>query len=207
MSRFVVGLTGGIASGKSELGRQFEALGVTVVDADQAARNVVEPGPVLSQIAAHFGAGILLPDGQLDRRALRELVFADAELRTVLEAITHPAILLHLRQACEAAPGPYAIVAIPLLAEAGKAAYPWIDRILVVDVPRDLQLQRVMQRDGIDAGLAARMIDAQASREQRLALADDVVVNSAAPELLASEARRLDRIYRDAAALTLPSRP
>lgn len=201
MSRFVVGLTGGIASGKSALTREFEALGVTVVDADVVAREVVEPGPVLSAIAERFGPQILQPDGRLDRRALRELVFADEELRLALEAITHPAIRERLHHRCLAAEGAYVIAAIPLLTEAGgRAAYPWLGRILIVDTPVEVQHARLMQRDGIGAELADRMIAAQATRDQRLAIADDVVVNDGNIGSLAASARTLDRHYRELAA-------
>jgi len=196
MSDFVIGLTGGIASGKSALGKHFEALGVTVVDADAVAREVVAPGPVLSRIAERFGTHVLQTDGALDRRVLRELVFADEELRLALEAITHPAIRERLHTQCRAASGPYAIAAIPLLTEAGgRATYPWLDRILVIDAPVALQRARLMARDGIDAALADRMIAAQASREQRLAIADDVVVNDGDPSHLEARARELARMY------------
>ncbi|MEN5072015.1 dephospho-CoA kinase [Stenotrophomonas sp. TWI1183] len=202
MSRFVIGLTGGIAAGKSEVSRRFEALGITVADADLAARAVVAPGSEgLARIAAHFGTDILLADGQLDRAALRARIFDSAQDRQALEAITHPAIRQQLRQACEQAEGPYAIAAIPLLTEAGgRQQYPWLDRILVVDVPVAVQHARLMQRDGIDAALADRMIAAQASREARLALADDVVVNDGHPDQLQAHVERLDRAYRELAA-------
>jgi len=202
MSDYVIGLTGGIAAGKSELSRRFEALGVTVADADVAARAVVAPGSEgLSRIAAHFGPGILLADGQLDRASLRERIFASSEDRQALEAITHPAIRQLLRETCEQAGGPYAIAAIPLLTEAGgRQQYPWLDRILVVDVPVAVQHARLLQRDGITAELADRMIAAQASREARLALADDVVVNDGQPELLQAKVEALDRLYRQLAA-------
>ena len=197
MSRFVVGLTGGIASGKSALTREFEALGVTVVDADVVAREVVEPGPVLSTIAERFGTHVLQPDGRLDRRALRELVFADEALRLALEVITHPAIRERLHQRCLAAEGPYVIAAIPLLTEAGgRGVYSWLDRIVVVDTPVEVQHARLMQRDGISTELADRMIAAQATRAQRLAIADDVVVNDGKVESLAASAETLDRRYR-----------
>jgi dephospho-CoA kinase len=202
MSDFIVGLTGGIASGKSEVGRRFEALGVAVVDADAVAREVVEPGPILSRIAARFGTSILQADGRLDRRALRELVFADQELRRALEAITHPEIRIRLQQACQAASDPYAIAAIPLLTEAGGyVTYPWLDRILLVDAPVALQRERLMVRDGIDDALAERMINAQASREQRLALADDVIVNDGNPDELERHVAALNRHYRELAQL------
>ena len=202
MSRFVIGLTGGIAPRKSEVSRRFEALGITVADADLAARAVVAPGSEgLARIAAHFGTEILLADGQLDRAALRARIFASAQERQALEAITHPAIRQLLRETCEQAEGPYAIAAIPLLTEAGgRQQYPWLDRILVVDVPVAVQHARLMQRDGIDSALADRMIAAQASREARLALADDVVVNDGHPDHLQAHVERLDRAYRELAA-------
>ena len=182
MSDYFIGLTGGVASGKSEVTRRFEALGVAVVDADVAARVVVEPGqPALARIAGHFGTAMLLADGTLDRRRMRERVFADAQARRDLEAITHPAIRALLKQQCLDAPGPYVIVAVPLLAEAGREAYSWLDRVLVVDAPEDVQHARLMRRDGVDAALATRMIAAQASRQQRLAMADDVIVNDGDP--------------------------
>ncbi|MHC5148976.1 dephospho-CoA kinase [Stenotrophomonas rhizophila] len=202
MSRFVIGLTGGIAAGKSEVSRRFEALGITVADADLAARAVVAPGSEgLARIATHFGTDILLADGQLDRAALRARIFESAQERQALEAITHPAIRQLLRETCEQAEGPYAIAAIPLLTEAGgRQQYPWLDRILVVDVPVAVQHARLMQRDGIDSALADRMIAAQASREARLALADDVVVNDGHPDHLQAHVERLDRAYRALAA-------
>ncbi|HCV95850.1 MAG TPA: dephospho-CoA kinase [Stenotrophomonas sp.] len=202
MSHYVIGLTGGIAAGKSELSRRFEALGITVADADLAARAVVAPGSYgLARIVSRFGPGILLPDGQLDRAGLRERIFASAPARQALEAITHPAIRQLLRDTCAQAEGPYAIAAIPLLTEAGgRQQYPWLDRILVVDVPVAVQHARLLQRDGITAELADRMIAAQASREARLALADDVVVNDGQPDQLQAQVEQLDRQYRHLAA-------
>ena len=202
MSQFVVGLTGGVAAGKSEVSRRFEALGIVVADADVAARAVVAPGSDgLDRIVAHFGSGILLADGHLDRAALRGRIFASAQERQALEAITHPAIRELLRRTCEEAASPYAIAAIPLLTEAGgRQRYPWLDRILVVDAPVAVQHARLMQRDGTTADLADRMIAAQASREERLALADDVVVNDGHPEQLQAEVERLDAVYRRLAA-------
>ncbi|WP_372359092.1 dephospho-CoA kinase [Xanthomonas axonopodis] len=197
MSDFIVGLTGGIASGKSALAVEFEKLGVPVIDADVVARQVVMPGPVLDCIIDYFGPGILLPDGTLDRSALRKIVFADLTQRKALEAITHPAIRAELQRAAQAAEGPYAIVAIPLLTEAGgRAAYPWLDRVLVIDAPVELQHARLMRRDGSTPELADQMIAAQASREQRLALADDVVVNDGQPAHLIRAAHELDARYR-----------
>lgn len=179
MSDYFIGLTGGIASGKSALERAFAAHGVVVADADLLAREVVAPGePALAAVVEHFGAGVLQADGQLDRAALRVRVFRDPEQRRALEAILHPAIRARLEAICRAAPGPYAIAMVPLLTEGGgRAAYPWLHRILVVDTPAAVQKARLMQRDGIDATLADQMMAAQASRAERLALADDIVVN------------------------------
>ncbi|MGQ5370217.1 dephospho-CoA kinase [Xanthomonas arboricola pv. corylina] len=197
MSDFIVGLTGGIASGKSALAAEFEKLGVPVIDADIVARQVVAPGPILDAITEQFGREILLPDGTLDRQALRKIVFADPAQRKALEAITHPAIRAELQRAAQEAVGPYTIVAIPLLTEAGgRATYAWLDRILVVDVPVSLQHARLMQRDGSTSVLADQMIAAQASREQRLAIADDVVSNEGDTDQLAQQARSLDASYR-----------
>ena len=200
MSDFIVGLTGGVASGKSEVTRRFQARGVEVVDADVAAREVVEPGqPALARIAERFGAGMLLADGRLDRRQLRERVFADAQARRDLEAITHPAIRARVKAQAQAAPGPYAVVAVPLLAEAGRAAYPWMARVLVVDAPESLQHDRLMRRDGVDEALAARMIAAQASRTVRLAIADDVILNDGDPAHLDTAVAALHARYLAAA--------
>lgn len=197
MSRFVVGLTGGIASGKSAVASRFKALGVTVADADLASRAVVALGsPALARIAERFGPHMLLASGELDRARLRAHVFADTAERKALEAITHPAIRTLLREQCEQADGPYAIADIPLLAEAGgRTAYPWLDRILVVDAPVAVQLRRLMARDGIDHALAETMVAAQASREQRLALADDVVVNDGPLDALQRAVAQLHAEY------------
>ena len=174
----IVGLTGGIASGKSEVEHRFRTLGITVADADQASRDVVVRGSEgLAEVVAVFGAGALDAEGNLDRPGMRRLVFNDDAARHRLEAIIHPRVRLALHDACSAARGPYAMAAIPLLAEGGRAAYPWLHRVLVVDVPEDVQLARLLQRDGIDETLAWKMIRAQASREERLAIADDVIVN------------------------------
>ncbi|WP_045767132.1 dephospho-CoA kinase [Xanthomonas albilineans] len=203
MTEFIVGLTGGVASGKSELGRHFEAKGIVVADADMAARAVVAPGhPALAQIVARFGAQLLREDGQLDRAALRQHIFADAAARRDLEAITHPAIRLLMQQTCREAAGAYAIAAIPLLTEIGaRTAYPWLDRILVVDAPEALQHARLTQRDGISADLAQRMMAAQATRAARLAIADDVVVNDGTAAQLQDAVDALDRRYRALAAI------
>jgi len=175
---FIVALTGGIASGKSAIADRFAALGASVLDADLVARELVLPGsPALAEIVESFGADVLDANGALDRGAMRARIFSDADARRRLEAILHPRIRATLRERACAAEGPYVLLVIPLLAESGR--YDWVDRVLVVDTPREVQRQRLLARDGITEALADSMIDAQASRERRLALADDVIVNDA----------------------------
>ncbi|KRG70180.1 dephospho-CoA kinase [Pseudoxanthomonas dokdonensis] len=201
MADFLIGLTGGVASGKSTVERAFAALGVAIADADLIARDIVEPGqPALLSVVERFGAQMLDADGRLDRAAMRQRVFADPVERKALEAILHPRIRQGLRQACQSATGAYAIATIPLLTEGGgRSAYPWLDRILVVDVPVATQLARLMQRDEVDQPLAERMLAAQASRDQRLALADDIIVNDGSLEELPALVADLDRLYRQLA--------
>ena len=198
MSDYFIGLTGGIASGKSALEREFAARGVFVADADLIARQIVEPGqPALAAVAKAFGKSVLTTEGRLDRAALRALVFDDEPARRALEAILHPIIRTLLQEQCRAAPGAYAIAVIPLLTEGGgRDGYPWLDRILVVDAPPAMQKARLMQRDGIDETLAEKMIAAQAPRAQRLALADDIVVNDGDLASLHEAVAELDARYR-----------
>jgi dephospho-CoA kinase len=197
MSEFIVGLTGGVASGKSEVQRRFEALGVYVADADAAAREAVAKGSDgLREVVDAFGAGVLDAAGELDRAAMRRRIFEDAHARRTLEGIIHPRVRADLYQSCLAAATPYAMAAIPLLAEGGgKAAYPWLARILVVDADPATQLARLLARDGIDAALAARMLAGQATREQRLAIADDVIDNNGTLEDLDRAVTALDTRY------------
>ena len=208
MGAYVVGLTGGIASGKSEIARRFQALGVQVIDADVAARDVVDVGSEgLAEVVAAFGHGVLDAAGALDRTAMRRQVFDDPGARARLEAIVHPRVRALLETGCATATSDYVIAAIPLLAEGGgREHYPWLARILVVDVSQGIQLTRLLQRDGIDPALAQRMVAAQASREQRLAIADDVIVNDGSLEALATHVEALDRHYRVLAAATRPTR-
>jgi len=190
-----IGLTGGIASGKSAVLLEFERCGATTHDADLIARELVEPGQsALIAIVERFGKHMLDPSGRLDRRQLRSRVFADSAERRDLEAILHPAIRAALRERCLAATSGYVVVAIPLLVESGR--YDWLSRVLVVDVTDAVQLSRVMHRDGVDAEQARAALAAQASRASRLALADDVIVNDGPITLLAQVVERLDRIYR-----------
>jgi len=174
--RYRVGLTGGIASGKSTVANLFAARGVTVIDSDLLAREVVAPGSDgLAAIRERFGSEVIAADGSLDRRRLRGIVFADAAARADLEAITHPQIRARMRAANAAAPGPYVLNVIPLLVEgAGRAD---LDRVLVVDCPEAVQLRRVMARDQIEESAARAVLAAQASRAARLAVADDVILN------------------------------
>ena len=198
MSNYLIGLTGGIASGKSALEREFAAHGVFIADADLIARQIVEPGqPALAAVVEHFGASVLTAEGRLDRAGLRALVFDNEPARRALEAILHPVIRARLHEQCRAAAGAYAIATIPLLTEGGgSAAYPWLDRILVIDAPDATRKARLMLRDGIDAALAEKMIAAQATRAQRLALADDIVVNDGELPHLHAAAKELDVRYR-----------
>ncbi len=172
-----VGLTGGIASGKSAVADRLAAHGIEIVDADHVAREVVEPGqPALVEVVGRFGREVLDSAGRLDRAALRRKVFDDPAERRALEAILHPRIRALLRTRAEAAVGPYCVVAVPLLVESGSD-YGWLDCVVVVDVAESVQLQRLIARDGHPEPLARAMIGAQASREQRLARADEVVRN------------------------------
>jgi dephospho-CoA kinase len=202
MAGYCVGLTGGIASGKSEVARRFAELGVVVADADVAAREAVAPASSgLAELVARFGAQVLDPAGALDRAAMRRLVFTDPAARRQLEAIVHPRVREALADACRAAAGPYAVAAIPLLAEGGgRDAYPWLDRVLVVDAPLASQRERLLRRDDIDDELAERMIAAQAGRLQRLAIADDVLANTGSLQALDAQVAALDAQYRRLAA-------
>ncbi|WP_168649103.1 dephospho-CoA kinase [Dyella sp. SG609] len=192
---YVVALTGGIASGKSAVARRFEALGIAVYDADVAAREVVKPGSEgLAAIVQTFGAGVLDGEGQLDRAAMRRRVFADDMARRQLEAITHPRVRSWLRERAGTDHGPYCLLAIPLLAE-NIAHYRWVDRVLVVDSTEAAQLERLMRRDGIDEALARRMIERQARREERLAIADDVIANTGEEAALDAAVAALHQRY------------
>jgi len=192
---YVIALTGGIASGKSAVTRCFESLGIAVYDADIAAREVVAAGSEgLQAIVSAFGPEVLDAEGKLDRAAMRRRVFADDQARLTLESITHPRVRQWLREHALADRGPYCLLAIPLLAE-NIEHYRWVDRVLVVDAPDDVRLGRLMQRDHIDAELAQRMLDRQASREQRLAIADDVIDNGGDEATLRPAVERLHEKY------------
>jgi dephospho-CoA kinase len=191
---FTVALTGGIASGKSAAAEYFAALGASLIDADVIARELVAPGSAaLAEIVAVFGSDVLDANGALDRRAMRARVFADARARAQLDAILHPRVHRTLRERASLVKGPYALLVIPLLVESGH--YDWVDRVVVVDVPRAVQRMRLLARDGITAQLADAMLDAQASREQRLAVADDVIENSGTLAELETQVNALHQRY------------
>ena len=174
----IIGLTGGIGSGKTAVSDHFAALGVPVVDTDLISRQLVEPGqPLLKTIIREFGESYLDAAGQLDRAALRRLIFSEPQARRKLESILHPAIRQEAERQLAQMQAYYAILVIPLLVE-NSADYP-LDRILVVDTPESEQIKRVMQRDGSSMESAQKILQNQASRAQRLDLADDVITNDA----------------------------
>jgi dephospho-CoA kinase len=174
---FVIGVTGGIGSGKTTVCREFEIFGVPVIDTDQVARDVVAPGtPGLAAVVAAFGEEVLGCDGQLDRRRLRQLVFAAPALRLQLEKILHPLIRQETDARIASAGYPYCMVCIPLLVERGGGNR--VDRVLVIDVPASVQVERVMRRDELTAPEVDAIMRSQASREDRLAAAHDVLENS-----------------------------
>lgn len=195
----VVALTGGVASGKSAVASRFAALGAQVFDADAAARAAVAIGtPGLAEVVAAFGTEFVGSDGALNRPKLRELVFADSEARKRLEAIVHPRVHAILVQQLESARGTYAMLAIPLLVETWQQ-YRWVDRVLVVDVEPEIQIARLLLRDGIDRKLAQEMLASQASRGERLALADDVIDNNGPIDALDAQVAELHRRYLESA--------
>ncbi|MCL6404680.1 dephospho-CoA kinase [Dickeya dadantii] len=196
---YIVALTGGIGSGKSTVAQGFAALGATIVDADVIARQVVAPGqPALAAIVEYFGREILQPDGTLNRNALRERIFSNPEDKRWLNALLHPLIQQETRRQLAAVTTPYALWVVPLLVEnrlQGQA-----QRILVVDVPLETQLQRTMARDGVSRAQAQNILASQASREQRLACADDIIDNNSNPSVLAPRIATLHQHYLTLAA-------
>jgi dephospho-CoA kinase len=191
---WILGLTGGIGSGKSAVAQHFIDLGVHLVDADQAARWVVEPGrPALARIVERFGPQVLQADGTLDRAALRQLVFQDEAQRRWLESLLHPLIFQEIDQYLSRAESPYAILVSPLLVESGQ--HRMTQRVLVVDVPEELQLQRSMARDASSEEQIRAILKAQASREERLRHAHDVLLNDRDLAWLKREVERLHDFY------------
>ena len=195
---FTVVLTGGIASGKTAISSKFEALDIDVIDTDMLAREAVEPGqPALAEIVKRFGDKILLPDGRLDREMMRRIVFADPSKREVLEGILHPAIYDEVRRRVEKVSSPYCILVIPLFAETSR--YTWVNRVLVVDVPEATQISLAMHRDGVSRSQAEAILIAQASRKERMALADDLIENTGSIKELEDQVKELHLRYLEMA--------
>ncbi|MGQ0622425.1 MAG: dephospho-CoA kinase [Panacagrimonas sp.] len=194
MSRYTVGLTGGVASGKSTVSAKFRELGVPVLDSDRVSREVVEPGQsALAEIASVFGAEALQADGTLNRRHLREVVFADSEARRRLEQITHPQIRERIRIWLDQQTAPYCVVENAILIESGMDRL--VDRVLVVDASAKVQLARLVSRDGISETLAQQMLAAQSSRTLRIQRADDVILNEGSPDETGDAVLRLHQVY------------
>jgi dephospho-CoA kinase len=192
---FSVGLTGGIGCGKSTVATLFAARGASVIDTDEIAHSLTAPGgAAMPAITAEFGARYATPEGALDRAAMRALVFSDPSARVRLEAILHPMIRDATAAAAAIATGPYLMFVVPLLVESGS----WrgrVTRVLAIDCPEQVQIERVMARNGLSEGQVRAIMAAQASREQRLAAADDVVVNDGQLEALAPQVDRLHAFY------------
>jgi dephospho-CoA kinase len=194
VSKFVVGLTGGIGSGKSTVANLFAELGIDLVDADIIAREMVAlHSPALNEIAKHLGASVLNQDGSLNRKALREKVFQDPASRIWLENLLHPLIREAIIRQSLSAKSPYCIAVIPLLKS--REDYPILNRVLVVDAPEALQIFRIQQRDQANEAQAKAIIAAQMPREERLKLADDIIINNGNIDSLASEVAALHQHY------------
>ena len=190
---FVVGITGGIGSGKSAVTDYLETLGITVIDADKVARVVVEPGtPGLAAIAEHFGTNILLADGGLDRAMLRKIVFDNHDERKVLEGITHSRIRDEIARQLSQASSPYVVLSSPLLLESGQNTF--VDYVVVVDVPEEAQLKRTMARDENSEALVKQIMAAQVDRHTRLGHADTSITNDSSLEALL---KRVDVLHKD----------
>jgi dephospho-CoA kinase len=198
-----IGLTGGIASGKSTAAKFFGALGIPILDSDQIARDVVEPGqPPLERLVKRFGPSILTADGHLDRPALRDIVFSDPMARADLEALTHPAIGAAMEARSAEAGGPYQVLVIPLLVEKNLSSH--VDRVLVVDCDEELQVRRLRDRDGSTPEQAQAILGAQAPRAARLRAADDVITNEADMSAVQDQVTALHARYLELAAQPRP---
>jgi dephospho-CoA kinase len=191
---YIVALTGGIGSGKTTVANQFASLGAAIVDADVIARQVVEPGmPALVEIVERFGDDILNNDGSLNRRALREIIFQQPQQKNWLNQLIHPLIQQQTLNLFNTINAPYIIWVIPLLIENGLTHF--ADRILVIDVSRETQIERTMLRDGSDRQLAENILSAQVSRETRLSYADDIINNDGSLALIAQRVNDLHQQY------------
>ena len=194
-ARLIIGLTGGIGSGKTTVADQFGALGATLVDADLIAHQLTGPkGAAMPAVSAAFGAEIVSPSGAMDRSQMRDRVFKDPSLRVRLESILHPMIRRENERQVQQASGPYVIMVVPLLVESGRPRAR-VDRVLVVDCPEHVQIERVMARSHLALEQVQAIMQAQASRAQRLAAADDVINNAAGANELAAQVASLHRLY------------
>ena len=196
---FVVGVTGGIGSGKTAVTDFLAEKEIVIADADQASRIVVTPGqPTLKKIAEHFGAHLIQNNGQLNRRELRDIIFSNPKERHWLEQLLHPLIFQQLQHELESASSPYAILVSPLLIETNQ--HKLTDRVLVVDVPEEVQIERAIARDNISHEQAEAILSSQTSRQKRLNLADDVIDNSGTLEQLHNQLEQLHQFYLGLAA-------
>ena len=196
MAEFIVGVTGGIGSGKTLVTDAFAAKGVVIADADEAARHIVEPGqPALAEIVAHFGEGIIDSSGRLDRPKLREIVFNDVDARRQLESFTHGRIMETLANQLQSATSAYAM----LVLSAGLGNSPLIDRMLVVDADESVRVHRVMARDGSSESLVRQIMASQPSSEERRNIADDVIENNGDTTTALNEVDRLHNVYLELA--------
>jgi dephospho-CoA kinase len=194
MAKFVVGLTGGIGSGKTTVAQVFAEQGVSVIDADKIARDLVSPHqPALMAITEHFGSGSLLQDGTLDRTQLRKIIFADEDNRLWLEKLLHPLIRQEIETQVAASQSAYCLVVIPLLFETG--AYPFIDRIAVVDIAEEEQRKRVTERDNLSHHEIDAILKTQLSRHQRLAKKADIIDNTGSRADLNAQVQQLHQLY------------
>lgn len=195
---FRVGLTGGVASGKSTVSHLFAALGVTIIDADLIARQLLEKNTdCFKQVVQLFGDKVLLDNGEINRPFLRELIFTDAAAKQAVEQIIHPNVRKQMLATAAISETPYCILVVPLLIEADMLDL--VDRTLVVDIPVRLQLQRLCQRDSLTEQQARRMLDSQASRDERLQAADDIIDNQGDTDTLQKKVKQLHLFYRDLA--------
>jgi len=189
-----VGLTGGIASGKSTVSQLFSTLGIDIIDADLIAHQLVEPGQdCLDKITQTFGENFLLNNGELDRHQLRQLIFSDPEAKQQLEAILHPKIRQQLITQSDKSSSPYCILSVPLLIEAKMT--PLVNRVLVIEIDTDEQLKRLCQRDNISDSQAIDIVAVQSSSQQRTSMADDIIINNNSPEDLNIEVENLHKKY------------
>ena len=190
----IIGLTGGIGSGKSVASDKFKSLGITIVDADVASRTVVEPGkPALKEIEDHFGSGIITAEGKLDRNNLREIIATDPEERKWLESVLHPKIGEQITKEISESSSVYTLFVAPLLLEANSQEM--CSRVVVVDVPKDVQIRRTAKRDKVSPNQVEQMVAAQMEREKRLEKADDVLLNNGTIEDLEKQVEELHKKY------------